>query len=173
MKTVIIYKSSTGFTKKYAEWLQKELYADIFEISKASIDIIKNYDVVIYGGSLHAVGIIGVDFIKGNLDKLKDKKVIVFATGATPPREEDINSVRDKNFTADQLNFIKFFYLRGGFDYSKLKAPDKVLMTLLKWKLKMKKNLSADERGMLASYNAPVDFTRRKNIEPIISYVNS
>jgi len=62
-----------------------------------------------------------------------------------------------------------FIHFKGGFNYSKLKPFNKVLMTLLKWKLKMKKELTPDEKGMLASYDKPVDFTRKKDIDKIIS----
>ncbi|MBU3189570.1 hypothetical protein K9O30_07560 [Clostridium bowmanii] len=41
-----------------------------------------------------------------------------------------------------------------------------------KWKLKIKKQLTPDEKGMLSSYDRPVDFTRKKNIDGIITYVN-
>jgi menaquinone-dependent protoporphyrinogen IX oxidase len=173
MKTIVVYKSKTGFTKKYAEWIAEELSCDIFDISNVTAKIVTSYSTVIYGGSLHAVGINGVKFITQNLDKLKDKKIVVFATGASPFRKELIDEVINKNFTLDQQKYIRFFYLRGGFDYSKLKTFDKILMTLLKWKLLSKKKLTPDERGMLASYNKPVDFTIRKNIESIITYVNS
>lgn len=131
------------------------------------------YDTVIYGGGLYIVGINGVKLITQNLDKLQGKKVVVFATGATPHREEDITEVKNKNFTAEQLQRLRFFYLRGGFDYSKLKPVDKALMTLMKWKLKRKKELRADERGMLAAYDQPADFTRKKNIDELIAYVRT
>lgn len=173
MKAVVIYKSSTGYTKKYAEWIGQELSADIFDVSKVRSSMLDNYDVIIYGGSLHAVGISGLKFITGNLEKLHNKKVVVFATGASPSREETINEIRDRNFTTEQQKYIKFFYLRGGFDYSRLKSSDKVLMTLLRLKLERKKKLTADEKGMLAIYNKPVDYTRRENIDLILDYVNS
>ena len=136
--------------------------------------MLKKYDIIIYGGSLYAGGINGVQFITQNLSSLNNKKIVVFATGASPSKEEVIKEVKDKNFTLEQQNIIKFFYLRGGFDYSKLNPFDKFLMTLLKWKIKMKrkKDLTPDEKGMLASYNKPVDFTKKKNIDEIITYVN-
>ena len=173
MKVVVIYQSKTGFTKKYAEWIAEELRADLFarsEITAKSLDL---YDTVIFGGGLYVVGINGVKFIKDNLAKLKGKKVVVFTSGCTPTREHTITEVRDKNFTPQQQKQIGFFYLRGGFDYSKLNAWDKLLMTLLKWKIMNKKHPTADERGMLAAYNQKTDFTQRKNIEDLISYVNS
>lgn len=173
MKTIVVYKSKSGFTQKYAEWIARELSADLFEASKVSIDILAAYDTVIYGGGLYAVGINGVKLITENLEKLKSKKVVVFATGATPPREEAINEVRDKNFTAAQQEQIRFFYLRGGFDYNKMRPFDRILITLLKWKIKGKKELTADERGILAACDKPADFTRKKNIDELISYINS
>jgi len=173
MKTIVIYKSKTGFAKKYAEWIAEELSADIFEASKVDAGMFAAYDTVIYGGGLYAVGINGVKLITQNLDKLKGKRVVVFATGVSPFREESISEVRNKNFTPEQQKTIRFFYLRGGFNYSKLKPFDKMLMTLLKWKIQRKKELTPDEKGMLAVYDRPADFTRKNNIDELISYVNS
>ena len=175
MKNIVIYKSKTGFTKKYAEWIAEDLSADIFDVSKVTMSILTSYDTIIYGGSLYAGGIIGIKLITENINKLKDKKVVVFATGASPLREDVINEVRNKNFTKEQQEDIKFFYLRGGFNYSKLNPFDKFLMILLKWKIKTKKEeeLTNDEIGMLTAYDKPVDFTMKKNVERIITYVNS
>jgi len=81
--------------------------------------------------------------------------------------------VKNKKFTSEEQKHIHFLYLRGGFDFLKLKPFDKAIMTLLKWKLKMKKELIPDDRGMLDSYDKPVDFTMNKNIDVLITYVNS
>jgi len=177
MKTVVIYKSKTGFTKKYAEWISEELSADILNVSEVTANMMTAYDTVIYGGGLYAVGINGVKFIAQDLDKLKDKKVVVFATGLSPLKKNTFNEVKNKNFTSEQQKFIRFFYLRGGFNYRKLNLFDKVLMTLLKtsikWKMIRKKKLTSDEIGMLEVYDKPVDFTRKDKIDEIITYVTS
>lgn len=175
MKAVVIYKSKTGFTKKYAQWIAEDLSADIFEASSINMNMLNSYDTVIYGGSLYAVGINGIKLITQNIDKLKDKKLVVFATGASPSREDVINEVVNKNFTEEQQKYIKFFYLRGGFNYSKLNPFDKFLMAILKWKIKSKKKeeLTSDEIGMLAIYDKPVDYTMRKNITKIIDYIKN
>ncbi|MEW5786104.1 MAG: flavodoxin domain-containing protein [Bacillota bacterium] len=175
MKTVVVYKSKTGFAKKYAAWIAGELSADLFEATTVTIEMLAAYDTIIYGGGLYEVGINGVKLITQNLDKLAGKKVVVFASGATPGRKEEIDEIRNSNFTPEQQQQIRFFYLRGGFDYSKLKPYDKVLMTLLKWKMKMKRKakLTPDEKGLLAAYNRPADFTKKKNIDALISYVKA
>lgn len=172
MKTLVLYRSKSGFVKKYAEWIAEDLSADIFEASAVDSSIFEPYDTVIFGGGLYVSGINGIKFITKNLHKLTGKKIIVFSSGASPAREEAINEVRNMNFTPEQQQQIKFFYMRGGFDYNKLTPIDKVLMNLLKWKIKRtkKSTLVPDEKGMLAAYDVPMDFTRKKNIEALINY---
>lgn len=177
MQTVVIYRSKTGFVKKYAEWLAEALSADVFEASQVTPDIFAQYDTVIYGGGLYAVGINGVKFITQNLDKLEGKKVVVFAVGVSPVREESLTEVKNKNFAAEQQKKIQFFYLRGGFDYHKLRWTDKILMSILKRsimnKAKKKKELTADEKGLLEVFERPVDYTVQDNIKEIVAYVHS
>lgn len=173
MKTLVVYKSKTGFTKKYAEWIAQELSADIYNHAEVNKKILGKYDMIIYGGSLHAVGIEGMKLITHNLDILKGKKVIVFAVGASPYREEIVNEVRDKNFSKEEQKYIHFYYLRGGFNYTRLPIFDKILMKLLYLKLKRKKVLTPDEKGMLNAYQKPADFTHKDNIKEIVTYVRS
>ena len=35
MKTIIVYSSQTGFTKRYADWLAEELGADAITLDEA------------------------------------------------------------------------------------------------------------------------------------------
>ncbi len=35
MKTIVIYNSQTGFTKRYAEWITEATGADLLELSTA------------------------------------------------------------------------------------------------------------------------------------------
>jgi len=173
MKYLVVYKSKTGFTEKYAKWIAKELSADIYSYKEVNEENFKDYDVIIYGGSLHAVGIEGIKLIKDNWNQLEGKILVVFAVGATPYREDTVEEIKNNNFSGEQLGKIQFFYLRGGFNYNKLPLIDKFLMKLLQLKLKRKKSLTADEKGMLNAYNKPVDFTRRENIDDIIFFIRS
>lgn len=166
--TIVIYRSTSGFTKKYAEWVAEECKADLFDARKISPDEMAKYEVVIFGGSLHAVGISGLKLIKNNQSRLGGKKVIVFAVGASPPRENVLTEVREHNFSPE-MSKVNFFYLRGGFDYNKLDHINKFLMTLLKVRLAFKKTKSSDEIGMLAAYSKPIDCTRKDNIKTLVN----
>ena len=50
MRTVIIYNSQTGFTKRYAEWIAEETGADCLELSIAKKKDLSIYETIIFGG---------------------------------------------------------------------------------------------------------------------------
>lgn len=171
MKIVVVYKSISGFTKKYAEWIAQELRADILVVKRLDIDKLLKYNTIIYGGSLHAAGISGVNIIKNNLNKLRNKNIIIFTTGASPPKTNTISEVRDINFSVEEQKQIQFYYFRGGFDFNKLNFINKILMTLFKWKTQLKRDKTSDDKGMLAVYSKPMDFTKKENIKELLEYV--
>ncbi len=122
---------------------------------------------------MHAVGINGVKIIKENRPKLADKKIVIFAVGASPPRKNVLDEIKNKNFSVEEQNKIKFYYLRGGFNFKKLDFTNKILMTLMRVRLILKKNRTSDEKGMLAAYAKPLDCTKKENIKQLIEYVHS
>lgn len=72
MKTIVIYNSQTGFTKRYAQWIAEATGADCFELSEAKRKygyIWSNY----FGGWACAGGINKLSWFKGNIDKWADK----------------------------------------------------------------------------------------------------
>lgn len=172
MRTVVVYRSKTGFTRTYAQWIAEELHCDLKENVNLSLEDILDYDTIIYGGGLYAGNIDGIQLIKKNYDILKEKNIIVWATGSCPGRPEEMNELWNRLFSTEQLKRIKTYYLRGGFDYNKLSKGNKILMSMLKIKLKNDKNPTEDIKGLLHAYEVPEDHRDKKNIEPIVSYVN-
>lgn len=172
-KIVVVYNSKSGFTQKYAKWITEAVQADLLVGKNAKVQDLMPYDIIIFGGGLYAGGINGLKLITNHYSQLKEKKIIVFCLGVTPVRDKIVEEVKNKNLTAEQRDHIQFFMLRGGFNYDKLAFFDKMLMSILKVKLKRKKTLSADERGMLNSFNQPLDFTNQKHISPIVAYINA
>ena len=169
MKTIVAYKSKSGYTKTYAEWIAHELDCDIKE--NAELSDITGYDTIIYGGGMYAGGFNGIKLITKNLDKLSEKKIALFAVGSNPGREHDMQPFWNKVLTAEQQKNIGHFYLRGGFDFSKLTSGDKILMKMLKVRLQKLKERTEDEQGMLDAYVTPVDFRNKENIRPLLDYV--
>jgi menaquinone-dependent protoporphyrinogen IX oxidase len=133
---VVIYESKYGSTKRYAEWIAKELNARIFRRKDITSEELKEYDVIIYGGGLYAGGISGVSLISRNFDILCDKKIIIFTCGLADPKDEinikNIHKEIDKVFSPEVKSKIAFFHLRGAIDYQKLGIKHKFMMSILK-----------------------------------------
>ena len=53
MKTLIIYTSQTGFTRKYAQWIAERMHADLLELTEArkkAAEFFEAYQAIAYGG---------------------------------------------------------------------------------------------------------------------------
>lgn len=138
MKNIlIVYKSETGFTEKYVKWLCSELACDMIELKEASCDKISNYDILIYGAGLYAGQINGFDKFKDMVSS--DKKLILFATGATQISDVDtIQKAFDDNLSKEEQEIIPHFYAVGGLDYDKMSVKHKIMMKGLLMMLKKK-----------------------------------
>jgi menaquinone-dependent protoporphyrinogen IX oxidase len=171
MKKVVVYKSKTGFTQKYAYWIAEDLHCEVINLEKFSISEADQYDIIIFGGGIHAGRINGIKFIQNNLSLLSNKKLIVFATGATPPIDKEVERFRQNNIpnTID----IAFFYFQSGMNYTRMGGTDKLLMGMLKAVLNAKKNKSDVEQGTIDAIQNSYDYSSQSQIEPLISYINA
>lgn len=173
MKKLVLYKSKTGFVKRYAEIIAESCEAEICEFSKFDKKSISEYDVVIYGGGLYAIGINGLKKFKNLIQSTSgSQKIVVFASGASPGRESDITQVKKHNFDDGDLERISFFYLRGGFNFNKLNFFFRIMMKMYKSKMQSKKTLSREEKAFIDSFDYPVDYVSKENAQELIDFVN-
>ena len=112
MKILVIYQSKTGYTKKYAEWISKELKSDLKEIKKVSASEISNYDLIIHGGWIMGGIIKGLKKVK----KFNPKELIVFGVGFTKKDKANLNKIVKDNKIED----IPFYYYEGGTNPKKM-----------------------------------------------------
>ena len=167
----VVYRSKSGYTQQYAQWIARALDADLFDAREIPAAQMKQYETVIYGAGLYAVGVSHLRWARTQLFKYPHQRKIVFVTGLSPVREETLEAIWRENFSEKERRQWKLFYFRGGFDMDRLTLYDRFLMKLLKLKLERKDSLTADERGMLTAYQQPIDFTRRGSIDPLVRYV--
>nr|WP_319488847.1 flavodoxin domain-containing protein [uncultured Caproiciproducens sp.] len=171
--TIIVYKSKSGFTEKYARWLAEDAQADLVEAGMAKLEDLIQYDTIVYGGGLYIGGINGVKLITGHMKELANKKLIVFGVGASPCRPNVVEEIRNANLPEEIREKVHFFLLRGGFDMGKCGLKDKMLMNMLKIKLEKAPDTDEDAKGMLACYTHPADFTSRDAIKPILDCIKN
>lgn len=168
-KKVVVYKTKTGFTEKYAQWIAQSLHCNAVSLDRFDAAQAAQYDVIIYGGGIHAGKINGIKFIKNNAALLAEKKVIVFATGATPPIDEEVERFRKDNIPVDMD--IAFFYFQSGMNYEKMGGGDKLLMGMLKTVLKAKRNKTDIEQGTMDAIQNSYDYSSQSQIQPLIDYI--
>ncbi|MDD4840014.1 MAG: flavodoxin domain-containing protein [Clostridia bacterium] len=161
MTKYIVYKSNSGFTKKYAELLANELgisainYSDMEEIEKDS-------DIIFMGWIMASK-------IQG-LSKAQKKFNInaICSVGMAPPSEKITNEI----FANNNVEENKFFYLQGGFDMQKLKGIYKILMQIMEKVIrkKLSKNKGEDEElsYMLDMLENGMDCVSIENLKPLL-----
>lgn len=171
-KSIVIYKSKYGSTKRYAEWISNKLDADLFEVSKVKKETLSQYETIIFGGALYAGGINGISFIRKNFEILKEKKLIVFVVGVSPvENKKDLEEVINKNFTPEMQGCIQVGYLRGALDYTKLSFKHRVMMWGLKQFLSKQKELTEDQRVVLDTYGKTMNFIDQESIQSVIRLI--
>jgi menaquinone-dependent protoporphyrinogen IX oxidase len=171
-KVVVIYQSKYGATKKYAQWLSEELSGDLIETKEANIEKIMGYETIILGGGIYASGLAGISFIKKNYAKLRDKKIAVFAVGASPYNEKSITALKERNFK-DDIKEVPCFYCRGAWNEEIMSWKDRMLCNMLKKAVAKKDPMSYEpwEEALMQAIGSKCDWTEKENLKPIIDFV--
>lgn len=172
MRTIVIYTSQTGFTKRYAEWIAEKSGAECYELRDAKKKDMDNYDAIIYGGWACAGTISKLSWFKGNINKWEGKKLIAFCVGASPLENPEIEPALKKNFSEDEMNRVKVFYCPGGFCYEKMSKTSKLMMKMFIKMLKAKKDKTEEDEIMIKMISSSYDISDIKYIEPILECLN-
>lgn len=159
MKRIVVYKSKTGFTEKYAKWIAEELGCDAVAFEKIDLATLHDYDQVIYGGWIMASMVSGYDKIKS----LQLKNVIVFGSGMSVPNEKLVETMATQN----DIPVEKFFYFEGGFDPKRVGFMGRMMIKMIVGGLKKKEEKTADDLHMIETANGK-DNTNRDAIKALI-----
>lgn len=174
MSCIVAYSSQTGFTRCYAAWIAEELGCESVSIDDNPRFDVGSYDVVVFGGWLHAASVVGSKWLKAQYAAHPHTKFVAFLVGATLPEWTDmVDEAITHAFPSPEFDNIARFYLRGGFNYDKLSLPNKAMMRMF---FKMQeKNAGQDERAaeMLAGMRGGFDGTDRASIAPLVACVRS
>lgn len=174
MKTLIIYTSQTGFTKKYAEWLAQKTGGDMLELKEAQKKddaFFAGYEAIVYGGWVMAASIVKVKWFLNKAASWKDKKLAVFCVGGSPNDNPDIEGMLKNMMTDEQREYIKAFYCQGGFNYERMNAPSRLAMKMFVSALKKKKDPTEEEKIMTQMVATSYDISDENYLEPIVDYL--
>ncbi len=174
MKTLIIYTSQTGFTKKYSEWLAERTGGDLLDLNdarKKTAEYFEDYDAICYGGWAMAGNLVKAKWFLEKAVNWRDKRLAMFCVGGSPNDNPDIDTFLQNALTEEQKKYIKMFYCQGGFNYEKMKAPSRIAMKMFVSALKNKKDATEKEKIMAEKMASSYDISDIKFIEPIVAYL--
>lgn len=173
MKTIVIYNSQTGFTKRYAQWIAEKANAECVEFSKARKSNLDSYDAIVFGCWAVAGSINKIKWFKKNISKWNGKKLVAFCVGASPIDNPEVDTFLAQSFTEDEFKSVKLFYCPGGLDYQKMPAASKTMMRMFVKMLNAKKDKTQADLEQIKIMSSSYDISDIKYIEPILDYLKS
>lgn len=161
-KTIVIYKSTYGTTKSYAELIAQELGADLLECSEVKTSKLTKYDAIVFGGGIYAGQIAGSNLLRNLCKKFQDKSFIVFSVGFTPKSMTNIlEKVRTNSLRGIPLQNIRFFHFSGRIDYKKLNLAHRLLLSgkRLSMSIQSKEKLTDENKRFMNQCDKESEFT--------------
>lgn len=173
-KTLVVYSSKYGSSKKYAEYIAEQLQADICEFKKDTLPSLESYDTIIYGAGLYAGTVNGSAFFRTHQKTLADKNCIVFTCGLTNPLPESnreyMRAVVLKMLPAELHEHTEIFHF-GGCLPKKLGVLHKLMIAGLVAALKRKAEPNEDEKLIMSSHGQELDLTDIHSADELIASV--
>ncbi len=163
MKIIIVYQSSTGFTKQYAQWIGEALSCDVKDIKEVTPEKIGEYDRIIYGGWIMGNNVAGLEKIK----RMNPQSIVVFAVGATPDGEEIRSAIKAQN----HIESTPFFYMEGGMRFERLNLLVRAMLKVVMKSVKKKQSKTAQDEFMEKNLGSSFDNSDKKYIEPLVTYI--
>lgn len=180
-KRIVVYGSRYGCTKRYAEHIAAALGCAAVPAQELRRGQLGGYKTVVFGGGAYAGSICGwkkiVRHCRAALRRAKGggangQRWVLFVCGLADPSKE-------KTRRAAQVLFAKrlpaaaekppVYCLRGDLDYAVLGAKHRLMMRMLVAWLRRKKERTAEDEQLMASYGGAVRFFDAASAAPVIA----
>ena len=158
--SAVIYTSKTGHTRQYALMLGEETGLPVYSYSEAAPRLPEG-SRIIYLGWIHA------SRIKGYSDAAKRFSVCAVCGVGLCDTGTMVSEVRKATSVPED---IPLFTLQGGFDRSKLKGVDKLMISMLTKGLTAQKQRSAQDERMLELLNKDASYVSMENLAEVLRW---
>ena len=194
-KVAVVYAGKYGTTKQYGQWICEETGGALFAADQCSEKLLEDYDVIVFGGAVHAGRILGMDRLRKWYPKLCQKKIAVYAVGLNVEDENARAELRELNFFKQESSFkmilrqagakrnlsdeeesfsqLPCFFLSGAYDPAKVSGGDKMMMGMVKKMIggKPASQITESERNLLTAMEEGAEYTDRAAAAPLIQWV--
>jgi menaquinone-dependent protoporphyrinogen IX oxidase len=162
MSGIVVYRSSTGSTKEYADWIGEATGYATYESRDANIPW-ADADTVVIGSPIVASKPALTGWISKNWDRMKDKRVVLFTTSGADPADAPVKDWIDKALPESVRSGAKVFPLPGRFDYARLKGMGKAMIWIAANVMR--------NAGVRNQVKNPVDNVKKERLTPLLDYL--
>ena len=159
----IVYTSRTGFTEQYAQMLGSQLKLPVYSMESGAGSLPQNTSVI-YLGWIHA------SHVKG-FSKAK-KRFAICAVCAVGLCDTGTMLIEVRKATVIPED-IPLFTLQGGFDRSRLKGLNKLMIDMLIKGLSSQEQRSAQDERMLDLLQKDANYVCEGNLADVLTWYNA
>ena len=108
MKIAVVYTSKYGTTQQYAQWIAKDVGADLLRQDACKVKDLEKYECLVFGGPIHAGGILALGFAE-ELQEIVGQKDLCFCGGTQYRRPGCTAGMQGNQFCQDDKGFTLLF----------------------------------------------------------------
>ena len=128
MSGIIVYRSSYGSTREYAQWIHEETKFPLFDPQDSTIPW--NTDVVVIGCPIIANKPSLLGWMQKNWSKLRGKRVVLFTTSGADPAAAPVEDWIRESLPQEMKDHVQIFPLAGRFRFSELSGGHKAMLRI-------------------------------------------
>lgn len=172
MNAIVVYRSKTGFTQRYAQWIAQRLDCPVMDFKDVRPDKLEPYDLIVYGGRVYAGKIDAFHKFRQLLPQNKEVKLVVFAVGIqSAEKTEVMEKLWRDNLPESEWNTVPHFYLQGGLAYDRMGKMDRLIMKAVSISTAKKREGQGKAADSELDLQRSIDATSQAYIEPLIERV--
>lgn len=167
-RMVIVYRSKTGFTQRYAEWLAERLDCAALAERDARPERLRGCETLVFGTRAHAGRADGWKRAL-RLQAQSGARLVLFVTGAMPSDAAALDAFWRQNLSEEQRRAIPHFYLQSGLCYERMGAVDRLLMRGFSAMLRKKPDKTPEDEATERAIAHSFDCSDPAYLEPLLA----
>jgi menaquinone-dependent protoporphyrinogen IX oxidase len=161
MTGIVIYRSTYGSTKQYAEWIHEETGFPLFDSRDPSIPW--NVSTIVIGCPIVAFKPMLGGWIQKHWDKFHGKRVFLFTTSGADPAKEPVLEWIEKALPDEVKQGARVFPLAGRFDFARATGLHKFMLRLAAIILR--------SEAIKHQIQNPIDGVSRTNLKDLLAAI--
>ncbi len=129
MNGIVIYRSSYGSTKQYAEWIAEEAGFSTYDSRDRAIPW-DEAETIVIGCPIIANKPFLAGWLEKNWDRMKDKNVVLFTTSGADPAHAPVQEWIEASISEAMRSAMAVFPLAGRFRFADMNGLHKAMLRI-------------------------------------------